>query len=295
EYAVLQAASSEGGQRMLARGHKLEVGQVGIVGYVADAGESRLALDVGEDAVFFDNPDLPMTRSEMALPLKVREQVIGVLDVQSTEEAAFTDEDVEVLQTMADQVALAIENARLLAESQRSLQELEAVYGQQTRRAWADRATRQSVAYRYTGTGVGAVSPTVQSDQAPDASAARRLSAPIRLRGQDIGSIMLQRDPDQDHWSPEEAALMEEVGVQIGLALENARLVEDTQRRAAREQLTGEVSTRMRETLDVDTVLRTTIREFSHIAGGARVTLRLGDAEALLAAASEPPVAQTDS
>jgi nitrate/nitrite-specific signal transduction histidine kinase len=90
QYAVLRAASSEGGRRMLERGHKLEVGKVGIVGYVADSGHPRVALDVGEDAVFFDNPDLPRTRSEMALPLRVRGEVIGVLDVQSTEAAAFT-------------------------------------------------------------------------------------------------------------------------------------------------------------------------------------------------------------
>jgi len=102
EYAVLRAASSIGGRRMLARRHKLKVGEVGIVGHAAGRGEPRIALDVGEDAVFFDNPDLPRTRSEMALPLKVRGQVIGVLDVQSTEEAAFSEDDVAILQTMAD-------------------------------------------------------------------------------------------------------------------------------------------------------------------------------------------------
>jgi len=123
EYAVLRAASSEGGQRMLARGHKLKVGEVGIVGYVAGTGEPRIALDVGADAVFFDNPDLPDTRSEMALPLVSRGRVIGVLDVQSTEPAAFTEEDVAVLRAMADQLATAIENARLFAETERSLAE----------------------------------------------------------------------------------------------------------------------------------------------------------------------------
>jgi len=117
EYAVLHAASSAGGQRMLERGHKLAVGKVGIVGYVAGTGEPRVALDVGEDAVFFDNPDLPETRSEMALPLISRGRVIGVLDVQSTETAAFSEEDVTTLQTMADQLAIAIENARLYQEA----------------------------------------------------------------------------------------------------------------------------------------------------------------------------------
>jgi len=117
KYAVLRAASSAGGQRMLERGHKLAVGEVGIVGHVAGTGEYRIALDVGEDAAHFVNPDLPDTRSEMALPLVSRGQIIGVLDVQSVREAAFTAEDVAVLQTLADQLANAIANARLFEET----------------------------------------------------------------------------------------------------------------------------------------------------------------------------------
>jgi GAF domain-containing protein len=127
EYALLRAASSKGGQCMLEQGHKLAVGKVGIVGYVAGTGEPRIVLDVGKDAVFFDNPNLPDTRSEMALPLISRGQIVGVLDIQSTQEAAFTEEDVVTLQTMADQLANAIENARLLEETQQRAQQLEAL------------------------------------------------------------------------------------------------------------------------------------------------------------------------
>ena len=108
EYAILQAANSVGGQRMLERQHKLKVGQVGIVGYVTGQGKPRIALDVGADAVYFDNPDLPDTRSEMAVPLTIGEKVIGALDVQSEKQSAFNDEDIAVLTTMADQVAIAI-------------------------------------------------------------------------------------------------------------------------------------------------------------------------------------------
>ncbi|HET7009951.1 MAG TPA: GAF domain-containing protein, partial [Anaerolineales bacterium] len=114
EAAVLRAASSPGGKNMLARGHRLAVGKVGIVGYVTGTGKHRIALDVGTDATHFANPDLPKTRSELALPLRVGDKVIGALDVQSTEPNAFDENDVVVLQTMADQVAIALENARLL-------------------------------------------------------------------------------------------------------------------------------------------------------------------------------------
>ena len=132
QFAVLRAANSEGGERMLARKHSLEVGQTGIVGYVTSTGNPRVALDTGADAVYFDNPDLPETHSEMALPLKAGGQVIGALDVQSTEPNAFTQEDVNILSTLADQVSTAIQNARLYDESREALAQAETVSRQLT-------------------------------------------------------------------------------------------------------------------------------------------------------------------
>jgi len=285
EYAVLQAASSEGGQRMLARRHQLKVGQVGIVGYAAGTGEARIALDVGADAVFFNNPDLPNTRSEMAVPLKVREQVIGVLDVQSTHEAAFSDEDVAILQTMADQVALAIENARLLGESQRALRELETLYGQRVREAWRERTARTPAAYRYTGVGVEAAphSLTPEMEAPPpqrwpvvvQGEDGRQLIASIRLRGQTLGSIILRQDPKEEPWSDEEIALVEEVSTQIGLALENARLLEETQQRAEREQALGQISARFTRSLNIDTMLQTAVRELGQLLPVKEISVQL--------------------
>lgn len=289
EYAVLQAASSEGGQRMLAHGHRLKVGEIGIVGYAAGSGQPRIALDVGEDVVFFNNPDLPETRSEMALPLRVRERVIGVLDVQSEKPAAFSEEDVAILQTLADQVALAIENARLLEESQRALRELEVLYGRRARQAWAERVTRQPAAYRYTGVGVGPVPPSLAQEMGAlppqhqpviqQEGDGHRLIAPIRLREQTFGSIVLRQDPQEEPWSLEEVALVEELSTQIGLALENARLLEETQRRAAREQLASEVTARFRETLDLETILKTAVQEIRQALSLPEVVIRLVTAE----------------
>ncbi|MBC7249626.1 MAG: GAF domain-containing protein [Anaerolineae bacterium] len=278
EYAVLRAASSEGGQRMLARGHRLRVGEVGIVGWVAGAGEARIALDVGADAVYFDNPDLPQTRSEIALPLKVGEQVIGVLDVQSVEPSAFDEEDAAVLQTMADQIALALENARLLEESRRTLRELERLYGQRAQEAWRERITRTGVAYRYTGVGVeptplSSVLRGVADNRAPDAS--HQLTVPIRLYGQTIGTIVLRRAPDVEPWSPEEADLAQEIGSQIGLALESARLLDETRRRAARDRMLTEITTQVRETLDLETMLRTAAEKMREALGLPEMVIRL--------------------
>jgi len=122
-WAVLRAGTGEAGQRMLELGHRLEVGGISMIGGCVAEGRARVALDVGEGAVRFDNPLLPETRSEMALPLIARGRVIGALSVQSEREAAFGDEDVNILQTMGAQVANAISNARLFRETQAALEE----------------------------------------------------------------------------------------------------------------------------------------------------------------------------
>jgi nitrate/nitrite-specific signal transduction histidine kinase len=286
EYTILRAASSEGGKQMLAQGHRLRIGEVGVVGYAAGTGQPRVALDVGEDAQYFDNPDLPLTRSEMALPLKLREQIIGVLDVQSTDEAAFTHEDVAVLQTMADQIALAIENARLLAQSEQALAELEIFFGQRLQEAW-QRAVREPIStYRYTSLGVEPVPeypvPKIPSEQRASMTMQkddRRLVIPISLRDQVLGSLTLQRESEQAPWSKEERALVTELSTQIGLALEYARSLEETQRRAAREQLVGEVTGRMREPLQLEDVLQTAVNEIRQALNLDELVVRLRSSE----------------
>lgn len=276
--AVLRAASLEAGRRLVEQGYSLRIGQVGIVAHVAEVGEPRIALDVSQDADYVAHPDFPLARSEMALPLKVREQMIGVLDVQSEEPDAFSVEDVAILQTVADQLALAIENARLLQRSQRTLRELEALYGRQTREAWQKRGARQEVAYRYTGVGVEAVPPhqTLDAGSAQAEERGRQLVAPIQLRGQAFGSIVLRQVAEQSPWTSDEVALIEEVSTQVGLALENARLLEETRRRAEREQLTREITARMRESLDLDTVLQVTARELRQVLDLAEAEVRIG-------------------
>jgi GAF domain-containing protein len=149
DQAVLQAASSEGGRRMIERGHALPVGTQGIVGYVAAQKKPRIALDVGADAVFFNNPDLPMTRSELALPLLVRHKILGVLDIQSDKPQAFNADDIDVLQTLSDQVAVAIENARLLDETQAAIVQLEALTSRRTREACGQKWVKKSRLHLY--------------------------------------------------------------------------------------------------------------------------------------------------
>jgi GAF domain-containing protein len=271
EYAVLQAANSEGGQRMLVRGHKLKTGQVGLVGYVAAAGEPRIALDVGEDAVYFDNPDLPDTHSEMALPLKVQDQVIGVLDVQSTQAQAFTQEDVEILQILADQIALAIKNAQLLQESQQALQNMEALYGQQARQSW--RMHQEILAYSYNRVRIEPV-PVRQLSEFEQNE--RTLSLPITFREQVLGHIYLKREEEQEPWSQEDIILADQAVSQIALALENARLLQEAQRLASREQQINLISTKVRSSTHAETILQNTIRELGRTLGTSRTFIQLG-------------------
>lgn len=119
QYAVLKSGRGEAGRQMIAAGHKLAVGGNSMIGAAIAGRKGRIALDVGAEAVFFENPHLPKTRSEMALPLIVGDDVIGALTVQSEQEAAFHDEDIAALQTMADQLAVAIQNANLHRQAER--------------------------------------------------------------------------------------------------------------------------------------------------------------------------------
>src|SRR4030065_1086853 len=136
DYAVLRAANSEGGKHLLDLGHKLKVGETGIVGYVAKYGKERVAFDVESDQVFLRNPELPETRSGAALPVRIFDRVIGVLDVQSIALSAFSLDDMRVLQIVADQVALAVENTRLFAENKQAKPDAEQAYGQQVVGSW---------------------------------------------------------------------------------------------------------------------------------------------------------------
>ena len=258
EWAQLRAASSAGGQKMLAREHRLKVGEVGIVGYVTQFGEPRVVSDVGKDAVFFDNPDLPETCSEMALPLLARGEIIGALDVQSKRSAAFSDEEVTVLQTLTDQLAVAIENTRLLRRLEESLTAERIAYGELSQLGWQKIFQRYSaLQYACDASGVHSL---VTEPSALDAGLPTE-EVQLIVRDKVIGTLQA-RKPEGVEWTAAERELLKSLSSQLDLALESARLYEDSRLRAARERVIGEAAARMRETLDVEGVLRTAASEF---------------------------------
>lgn len=299
-FAVLRAGTGEAGQQMLAQGHKLEVGGGSMIGQCAARAEARIALDVGEEAVRFDNPLLPQTRSEMALPLRSRGRVIGAMTVQSVEEAAFDEADIAVMQTMADQVAVAIDNARLFAEARMALQEMEATQQRYLGQVWAEyTGSRATSGYQQTESGTMPLDAEIlpeawqamrvqrpvawrgdddTADQA-DESRSSTLIAPIMLRGQPIGALGFRQAEGDRQWSADDVALAQTIAEQLALALENTRLLEETRRHAAREQLIGQVTARMRESLDLETVLKTAAGEMRQALGLDKLVVRLATQE----------------
>lgn len=265
---ILQTASSEGGKRMVERGHSFKVGAKSIVGYSATQKRPRIALDVGNDAIFFNNPDLPNTRSEMALPLLIHDKVLGVLDIQSDQPQAFSVDDIDVLQILADQIAVAIENMRLLEDAQTALMQIETLTVVRTRDTWRQKVKEGNFSYTHTPLGMrpGKISKNA-NEQA--------LLIPITLRGQKIGSISLTRK-NNAQWNDVDIDMVNEVAYQTGLAVDNVRLVEDATERALQEQTVGELAARFSQSSDIDNLLQTAARELGQVTDVAEVSVFIG-------------------
>jgi len=287
EFAVLRASNSEGGKKMLARAHKLRVGQTGIVGFVTATGQPRIALDVGADAIFFDNPDLPETRSEIALPLRYSGQIIGALDVQSTESNAFGQGDIEALVTLADQIAVAINNTRILEEARTAFTESQNRFGEAALESW------KVMRPKSLGSGFQLIGSTIQPLENPlteediqevfaqDKPLLSRadnglsnLSIPIRLRGRIIG-VMNLRSRNRHPLSQDDADIAEAVSERLSLALETATLLQTTQHRADIERVTTEISSKISSSTRFETILQTAAQELSRALGGSDVIVQV--------------------
>jgi GAF domain-containing protein len=230
--------------------------------------------------------------------LNSRGRILGALSVQSTREAAFDPDAVSVLQTMADQIAVSFDNAQLFAQTGAALREMESAQRRYLTEAWKaflDIEAVNRVDYVKPGVSIGSADVlrearlaaiahqrTVATDGIPseagDDSVASGavLAVPLKLRGQIVGTLSLHETQERRNWTSEEMALAEAVAEQVALTVDNLRLMDETQRHAAQERLVGEVSARMRETLDVDNVLQTAAREIHRAFGLRDVTIQLG-------------------
>lgn len=265
EWAELRAASSVGGKRMLARRHRLRVGQEGLIGYVTAHGEPHITANVSADPLYYENPDLPETKSEIAVPLRFQGRIVGALDIQERLPDAFRDEDVAAVQALADLIAAVQESARLVGQLQQSVAAERRSYAQLSAQAWLERArATRDIGYRYEqGRVVRLMEAGVQAEGGgrEEAAASGKRSWPLGVRGRSIGSVEAHKHVEQGEWSLAERELMQTVVEQLGAALESARLYEDAQLRASGDRLVADVTGRIRETLDLDTVLRTVAEE----------------------------------
>jgi GAF domain-containing protein len=314
-WAILQAGTGEAGKAMIARGHRIRYGQ-GMIGWSIANAQPRLAEEVEEDIVRLPTPELPETRSEVAIPLRSRGRVLGALTVQSEQSDAFGEMEITIFQALADQLAIALDNARLIAESQQAVKETQRAYGQINRNAWTDflaSLTDKNTTYRY---GLGNSITTVELEKArlevlnngqlAQAHVGDQLTLllPITVRDQVIGVISFSKEPvtipakvqanghnrsnkvstgrqqkdDYDlAWNIEEVDLLKAIAEQLGVALDSARLYAETRQRAEHERLVDQVSSEMRASLDIDAVLETTVRELRDALGLAEVEVRLGN------------------
>jgi GAF domain-containing protein len=340
ELAVLAAGTGEAGRAMKARSHALEIGGKSMVGSACAQRQARIALDTGDEPVRFDNPLLPETRSEMALPLIVGDRVLGALDVQSIQPSAFAQEDIAILQLVADQVAVAVENARKFSDEAALVEATNPLF-RVSRRMTAAMTTAEVVqgiidavaeteadgcavaeltslpdgeietttflahwdrwgASRFpTGVPLSRTSSPFPAEMVTEfwvvedilrdgqmPGGARQFlsqfggrafaNIPLRAGNRLIGYVSIQR-AKPGPFSSVSIRLYETLADQAAVALERVRLFEEAQRRATREQLVARVTARMRETLDIETVLQTAIREIGAALSLPRIEVRLGE------------------
>lgn len=279
-FAILRAANSAGGQKMVKERFQLAASNESLVGQAIQRREAQIATEAA-----FQYPDLPETRSEAVLPLQTGEQIIGALDIQSDIGNAFAKEDIEVLNVLADQVAIAIENSRLFSETTQALTEARTVYGQYLRQTWEKLPEETGlVGFRFTGgepeqletpldlpeivSAIQAGKAVNQVDEKP------AFAVPLTLRDEVIGVLDIRASDPAQRWSESQLTLVQAVAERVALALENARLFEETTRRADRERAVSEITTKIRSTTDPQTMLQMALEELKRTLGAADVKVR---------------------
>ncbi len=285
QYAILRASNSQGGLRMLKKGHRLKVGTQGIVGYVTRTGQARIALNVQDDPVYFGSAYLPETRSEITLPLKSRGVILGALDIQSIEADTFSEDDSSTLSILADQIAIAIQNAISYEQSQRALLEAEIASRQGVGQTWKGPTDRPKArGYRFDG-----VRSEPLNEVSTSSESSNVLNIPVLLRGQTIGQLKLKHLDASRKWTEDEQAMAEATADRVALALEGTRLLQDAQKRAARETFLSDITAKLGSSFQMDSILRDTVEELGQTLKQSTVTFQLVNPSEPVSAAGQNP------
>jgi GAF domain-containing protein len=276
EYAVLRAATSEAGRKLLEKGFKVAVGQASVVGFVASTGRPRLVQGLLPEIISSQNSDNSRARAEISLPLRASGKILGVLDVQAPQGLAFSKDDQDALGILADQIAFTIDHSMRISENEASFQGLMALQKDETARIWQEKLKKCSKVFRYNRLVVDSSdSRSFASRQAKPSSPGHQFEVPIMLRGQTIGSLVLRREEDQPSWSEEDLARAIDAINQIVPALENARLMDEIENRAEMEKQVGNISARIQGSLILENVMRITVEELSKVINANRIRMRI--------------------
>ncbi len=256
--AFLQAASSPAGKQLVGQGFRVEPDRRNVFNLAVEQNRPIITSDT-DGYSFVRDVNFPLTRSRMTMPLAVRGNIIGILDMQSDQTQAFSPQDAEILQTLSDLIAISFDNVRLINETKNLLSQLNLSTSFETRETWSKLTSRNKPTYQYTPAGVRPVFLSTKQENGDG------LKVPLTLNGQNIGTIKLRRKGESTRWSDRERGLVEKIAEQVSLALENSRLVEEAQKSALRDQMIASISTRVRETLDVESVIRTATTELRRV------------------------------
>jgi GAF domain-containing protein len=277
EWAQLRAGTGEAGKKMIDRRHRIKVGE-GMIGWCIANARSRVAMKAEMDDMRLETPELPDTRSEAAIPLQARQEVIGAITVQGVQEDAFDETTITTLQTLADLVSIAIDNARLYSQSQENIKNLQKAYAQFSPETWRELLKGESsLSYYCDDSGLQTlenIPDEYDSNEFPE------IEMPITIRGgQVIGKVKAHKTQKGDEWNLDEISVMETLIESLSSALESAQLFQETQRRAGLEQITREVSSKMRESLDFESVIQTAATELRKALNLSEVEIRMGTIE----------------
>lgn len=285
-WAEIAASTGAAGQALLARRHKLAVGSASIVGWVTANRMPRVTPNVSEDPFYFRNPALPETQSEMAVPLMIGQRLIGALDVQSTEQDAFGEGDIRVVEAIAGDLAFAIDHARLSHEQQAQLYELEGDVQDRTRQSWSKFVRSGTTSTIHlgpsgdTGASAGAfagLGQAARQGQTVISDDRREVVVPVRVRGETIATIGARKPGESETWSEEDVALIQAVAGQAALAMETARQYAEEQRRVSELEVVNRVSQAASQLLRVESLLRMVGRQIIQVVGQTDVQVALFD------------------
>ncbi|MCA9933221.1 MAG: GAF domain-containing protein [Ardenticatenaceae bacterium] len=254
------------GKEMLELNHSIPM-NVGIIGSSAATGQSILRTNLHADTTWQPNPLLPNTKGELAVPIKLRDEVLGILDIQSDQVDKLDENDLLLLEGLCGQIAVAIESTRLRQEMESNLRELSTLQRYMSREAWqAYRQSRQNIiGYQFDQAGVSLLEKQQISESTANGEQDSLISTPLNIRGETIGSLSILDNPD-DPLTEEELSFLQAVSQQVSEALEAARLFEQTQDALLeQERLTSEletvaqVSTAASTILEVDNLLQAVV------------------------------------